>query len=176
MKTPGKIQVYTGNGKGKTTAAIGLSIRAAGRGWKIYIAQFMKQGDYGEIIFLKKYLSKFITIEQFGLPGFHSSSAGVTPEERQAALIGVAAIQNALLGRKYDLIILDEINVLLHFKIIETATILELLAQKPPDVEMVLTGRYAPPEILKLADLITEMKEVKHYYQQGLSAREGIEK
>lgn len=176
MAFKGYIQVYTGNGKGKTTAALGLALRAAGRGKKTYVAQFMKKGEYGELLSVAKYLNEFITIEQFGLPGFHYTGEEVTEEELQAALTGVDAVKQAIESKKYDIIILDEVNVLLYFKIISPDLILKIIDEKPEDIELVLTGRNAPEDILKRADLVTEMKEVKHYYMQDVPARLGIEK
>jgi len=176
MKFTGYIQVYTGNGKGKTTAALGLALRAAGRGKKTYVAQFMKKGEYGELLSTAEYLADFITIEQFGLPDFHYTGEAVTEEEREAALNGVAAVQKAIASKKYDIIILDEVNVLLYFNIIDINPILKIMREKPENIELVLTGRNAPEEIIKRADLVTEMKEIKHYYQKGIEARSGIEK
>lgn len=176
MKFKGYIQVYTGNGKGKTTAALGLALRAAGRGKRTYIAQFMKKGEYGELLSVAKYLADFITIEQFGLPGFHYTGEEVTAEEKEAALAGVAAVKKAIASKKYDIVILDEVNVLLYFKIIPLDPILKIMADKPESIELVLTGRNAPAEILEQADLVTEMKEVKHYYTKDVPARPGIEK
>jgi cob(I)alamin adenosyltransferase len=176
MKFKGYIQVYTGSGKGKTTAALGLALRAAGRGKKTYIAQFMKKGEYGELLSTAKYLKDFITIEQFGLPDFHYTGANVTAEEREAAQAGAAAVNEAIESKKYDIIILDEVNVLLYFKIISPEPILKIIDEKPENIELVLTGRNAPEDILKRADLITEMKEIKHYYKKNVPARLGIEK
>ncbi len=175
-KFEGYIQVYTGAGKGKTTAALGLALRAAGRGMKTYIAQFMKKGEYGELLAAAKYLNEFITIEQFGLPGFHYTGADVTEEERNAARQGIQAVEKVLAGHNYNIVILDEVNVLLYFKIIPLASILEILDKKPADIELILTGRNAPDEILERADLVTEMKEIKHYYTKKIPARTGIEK
>ncbi len=176
MKRKGYIQVYTGDGKGKTTAAIGLAIRAAGRGKKSYIAQFMKKGEYGELIAIRKYLSQYINIQQFGLPDFHFKGDPVTDKERKAALEGLDAVKSVLKSGEYDIIILDEINILLNFKIIDIGLVLEILDDKPDDIELILTGRNAPEEILKRAHLITDMKNVKHYYDKQVSARLGIEK
>ena len=176
MAEKGYIQVYTGSGKGKTTAAIGLALRAAGRSKSTYIAQFLKKGEYGEILAIEKFLAGFITLQQFGLPDFHHQSQGVTEEERKAAQAGVEAVKKVLAENKYDVVILDEVNLLLHFKIIEEAVILDLIDNKPGQVELILTGRFAPESIIKRADLVTEMKEIKHYYQRGIQARDGIEK
>ena len=176
MKDKGYIQVYTGNGKGKTTAAIGLAIRAAGRGKKTYIAQFMKKGEYGELMAINKYLSTCIKVEQFGLPGFHHRDDPVSEREKKAALAGIKAVEKVFKSNQYDIVVLDEINILLYFNIVDLSPVLHILDTKPADVELVLTGRHAPEEILKRADLITEMREVKHYYAQNVPDRLGIEK
>jgi cob(I)alamin adenosyltransferase len=177
-KTPdrkGYIQVYTGNGKGKTTAALGLALRAAGRGKKTYIAQFMKKGEYGELSSTGRFLSAYVTIEQFGLPAFHTTGQAVSPEEREAALAGIKAVKAAIEKGDYDIIVLDEVNVLLYFHIVPLSDILEILDRKPERLELVLTGRQAPPEIIDRADLVTEMKEIKHYYTRDVPSRLGIE-
>ena len=176
MEFTGRIQVYTGNGKGKTTAALGLALRAAGRGMTTYMAQFMKKGEYGELLAVARHLAGLVTIEQFGLPEFHHRDQGVSPAEVQAAEAGLAAAAAALSGGKYQVVVLDEINTLLHFRIVPVEPVLRLMAGKPAGVELVLTGRYAPQEVLDRADLVTEMKEIRHYYQKGLQARTGIEK
>jgi len=172
----GYLQVYTGNGKGKTTAALGLALRAAGWGLRTYMIQFMKKGKYGELITAQKRLSQFLLIEQCGMPGFHHVENGISSEERSIAEKGLARAQRAIASGRFQIVILDEINTVLHFKIISLESVLRLLANKPPHVELVLTGRFAPPEILNRADLITEMREVRHYYQKGVLARLGIEK
>jgi cob(I)alamin adenosyltransferase len=172
----GYIQVYTGNGKGKTTAALGLALRAAGRGMKTYMAQFLKKGEYGELLAVMTYLPALIVIEQFGLPEFHHQENGVSIIEREAAEAGLQSAEKAMTSGDYRIVVLDEINTLLHFKIIAVERVLRLLAEKPEALEVVLTGRYAPAEILARADLITEMLEIRHYYQKNISARTGIEK
>jgi len=172
----GYIQVYTGNGKGKTTAALGLALRAAGRGMKTYVAQFLKKGDYGELVAAKRFLPELLVIEQFGLPDFHHCESGVSEAEREAAAAGLAAAKKAMSSGIYRIVVLDEINTLLHFKIIAVEAVLAFLDRKPAGVELVLTGRYAPQAILDRADLVTEMKEVRHYYQKSIQARTGIEK
>lgn len=176
MEFAGRIQVYTGNGKGKTTAALGLALRAAGRGLRTYMAQFLKQGEYGELLAASRHLAGWVTIEQFGLPDFHHRENGVAPAEVQAAEAGLAAAEAALTGGQYQIVVLDEVNTLLHFDIVPVAAVLRLLDIKPPAVELVLTGRYAPQALLDRADLVTEMKEVRHYYLAGVQARTGIEK
>jgi cob(I)alamin adenosyltransferase len=172
----GHIQVYTGNGKGKTTAALGMALRAAGRGMKTYVAQFLKKGEYGELLAAARHLAGLVTIEQFGLPEFHHRENGVSAPEVRAAEEGLAAAEAALAGGRYQIVVLDEINTLLHFGIIPLEPVLRLMERKPSGVELVLTGRYAPQAILDRADLVTEMREVRHYFQKGIQARTGIEK
>lgn len=168
--------MYTGNGKGKTTAAIGLAIRSAGRGKKVYIAQFMKKGEYGELILIKKCLSHLIQVDQFGLPGFHHFGDPISQKQKDAAIRGIETVNQIIQSAQFDIIILDEINILLYFGIIDETPVLEILDKKPENVEIILTGRHAPPSILQRADLITEMLEIKHYYRKNVSARFGIEK
>ncbi|MCP4151358.1 MAG: cob(I)yrinic acid a,c-diamide adenosyltransferase [bacterium] len=176
MEQKGYIQVYTGNGKGKTTAALGLALRAAGREKKVYIAQFLKQSMYGEHIAIKQYLAEFVTIQQFGLPEFHYTKNDVTAEERNAAMEGIAAVKKAIAACDYDIVILDEANMAAHFKIIDIKYFLEIIDNKPENLELILTGRSAPDEFIQRADLVTEMKEIKHYYTKKVQARIGIEK
>ncbi len=176
MKFKGYVQIYTGNGKGKTTAALGLALRAAGNGMRTYIAQFMKKREYKELISINRYLNEYIKIEQFGLPEFHHTGEEPSKEEKKCAMDGVEAVKKAIHSKKYNIIILDEVNVLLHFKIIDKKYILEIIESKPENIELILTGRYAPEEIKEKADLITEMKEIKHYFKENVQARKGIEK
>jgi cob(I)alamin adenosyltransferase len=176
MAEQGRIQVYTGNGKGKTTAALGLALRAAGRGMRTYIAQFLKKGEYGELLAVRDHLAEWITICQFGLPEFHHQEQGVSADEIAAAEAGLAAAAAAMADGRYAILVLDEINTLLHFKIIPPEPVLNLMEQKPPALELVLTGRYAPQAILDRADLVTDMREIRHYFQKGVQARTGIEK
>jgi cob(I)alamin adenosyltransferase len=171
----GYVQIYTGNGKGKTTAALGLALRAAGCGLRTYIGQFLKGQPYGELAAAKK-LASLITIEQFGRKGFVHVTENPDEEDIQRARTGLEKCRRAMLSGRYSLIVLDEINVALHFRLLKVKDILDLLNRKPPDVELVLTGRYAPPGLLRRADLVTEMKEKKHYYSRGVQARSGIEK
>ncbi len=172
----GYIHVYTGNGKGKTTAALGLALRAAGWEKKTYIAQFMKKSQYGELFSIAKQLHQFITIQQFGLPGFHHTGNGVTQEERDAALEGIAAVKTVFAEGTFDIVILDEANMAAHFKIIGIEFFLDLMDNKPEHVELILTGRKAPWQFIERADLVTEMKEIKHYYSKAIPARFGVEK
>jgi len=176
MSPRGCIHVYTGDGKGKTTAALGLALRAAGRGLRTYLAQFMKKGEYGELLAVARHLSGLVTIEQFGLPEFHHAGEGVSPAERRAAEEGLAAAAAALASGRYRVVVLDEINVVLHFAILPVEPVLRLMESRPEEGELVLTGRRAPQAILDRADLVTEMREVRHYYQQGIQARDGIER
>jgi cob(I)alamin adenosyltransferase len=171
----GFIQVYTGDGKGKTTAALGLAVRAAGHGYKTYIGQFLKGQEYGELLFLKK-ISVPIKIEQFGRKGFIHVSRDPDLEDIQRAKIGLKKCLQAMLSKEYKIIILDEIIVALHFGLLMEEDIHSFLDQKPEGVELVLTGRYAPESLIQRADLVTEMKDLKHYYNQGTRARKGIEK
>ena len=170
----GFIQVYTGNGKGKTTAAIGQSVRAAGAGLRSYIIQFMKEYPYSELAALKK-LDKWITIEQKGNDEFVYKKQ--PPSEKEKLLIKEALKKagDLMLSRSYNLIILDEVLVTVYFKLLTTEEIISVIKKKPADVELILTGRYCPDEIIELADLVTEMKEVKHYYSKGILSRKGIE-
>lgn len=190
----GYIQVYTGDGKGKTTAAIGLAIRALGAGKKVLFLQFMKDRVYSEHNLLP-YVSPAITVETFGKPFFIAWEGdlegenlaewqdkvvifppGNPPAEYVALLqAGLERARTALAGGEYDLVVLDEINLAMYYDLIPVAAVLEILREKAVGVEVVLTGRKAPPEIIACADLVTEMREVKHYYSQGVDARQGIE-
>ena len=171
----GTIQVYTGNGKGKTTAALGLALRAAGYGYKTYMGQFLKGQSYGELESVKK-LSPLITLEQFGRKSFLHVTETPEKEDVRRAKRGLQKCLKALLSGIYRIIVLDEINVALHFHLLTERDVLSFLDQKPDDIEIVLTGRYAPVSIIRRADLVTEMKEKKHYFRKGLAARPGIEK
>ena len=168
------IQVYTGNGKGKTTAALGLALRAAGREMKTLIIQFMKGQKYGEIEAVKK-LSPYIVIEQMGRDTFvHVERPN--PEDRVMAHKGLERARAAMKNEDWDIIVLDEINVALYFRLLSLEEVMELLDEKPEGVELVLTGRYAPPELVERADLVTRMESVKHYFDDGVQARDGIER
>jgi len=170
----GFIQIYTGNGKGKTTAAIGLAVRAAGFGLRSYIAQFMKEFPYNEHKGLK-HLIEWITIEQFAGDDFVYKKEPPGKKEIDKARRGLAAAKAKMLSGKYDLIILDEVCVSIYFGLFSDEEILTFMKQKPENVELILTGRYCPDKLLDKADLVTEMKEIKHYYQEGITARRGIE-
>lgn len=170
----GYIQVYTGNGKGKSTAAIGQAVRAAGFGLKTYIAQFMKEYPYSELKSLD-HLKEWITIEQFAGDNFVYRKELPSKEEMDKARRGLEKAKAKMLSGKYDLIILDEVLVSIHFGLFNDEEILTFMKLKPEKVELILTGRYCPDKILDAADLVTEMKVIKHYYQNGVLARNGIE-
>lgn len=169
----GYVQIYTGDGKGKTTAAIGLSVRAAGAGLKVYIAQFIKMGDYSEIKALKRF-SDFITVEQFGLGRFIKGKP--SEEDIEAAKAGIKKVKSLMLSSDYNIMILEEANVAVKCGLISVSHILDVISSKPENMELVITGRGADPEIINKADLVTEMKEIKHYFKKGVLARTGIEK
>jgi len=171
----GYVQIYTGNGKGKTTAALGLALRAAGRGLKTYVGQFLKGQDYGELRAIKQ-VAPFITIEQFGRKGFVHVTKDPDAEDIRKAKEGLEKSLKAMLSNRYTLIILDEINVAMYFNLLEEQEVHAFLDQKPASVEVILTGRYAPESLIRRADLVTEMKEIKHYYKNDVPARDGIEK
>lgn len=168
----GYVHVYTGNGKGKTTAALGLAIRASGAGLKVFIGQFIKAKAYNELLAISMYF-KQITIKQYGIGCFLISMP--SQEDIDAACHGFGEVTKIIKADKYDMVILDEINVALYFNLVEIEDVLDLMENKPEHLELVLTGRYAPQALIDKADLVTEMKEVKHYYQNGIVARNGIE-
>jgi cob(I)alamin adenosyltransferase len=168
----GYIQVYTGNGKGKTTAALGLALRGAGAGLKTYIAQFMKGVHYSELEALKRF-DDLITLRQFGRDSFVHEKPD--KEDIDLAQKGCREARHALISGEYDIVILDEVSVAVYFRILSTEQLLSLIDDKPDHVELVITGRYAPEEVIVKADLVTEMRDVKHYYDQGVAARAGIE-
>jgi cob(I)alamin adenosyltransferase len=168
----GLIQVYTGDGKGKTTAALGLALRAAGRNMKVLIVQFMKKWDYGELHSIE--LIPNITLKTFGTKDFvyKGKAKKVDYEKAQKAFsFAMEGIQSG----NYDIVIFDELNMALYYELLDLKEVAEKLKRKPDEVEVVITGRRAPQEIIEIADLVTEMKEVKHPYQKGIEARRGIE-
>jgi cob(I)alamin adenosyltransferase len=171
----GYVQVYTGNCKGKTTAALGLAFRAMGRGLKTYIGQFMKGQHYGEIE-AAKMVHPYITIEQHGNDTLIHVQNPPHEENIRIAQEGLAKAGDAMLSGEYDIIVFDEITTAHYFHLISLEDMLAIIANKPEGVEVVFTGRYAPPEVIAAADLVTEMVEVKHYYQNGVEARDGIER
>jgi cob(I)alamin adenosyltransferase len=169
----GYIQVYTGNGKGKTTAALGLAIRAAGAGLKVFIAQFIKMGEYSEIKALKRF-KDLITVQQFGKGRFIKGKPSASDIE--AAQKGLEKIKAIFTSGQHDVVIMEEANVAANLGLLSVGDILKIMVEKPENVELVITGRSADIRIIEKADLVTEMKEVKHYFQKGVKARIGIEK
>ena len=170
----GLIQVYTGNGKGKTTAALGLALRAVGHGMKVLVVQFMKGNvQYGELESAKK-LSPNLTIKQVGREKF-ISKPNPDPKDLQLAQEGFSIAKNAIQNKEYDIVILDEINLAIDYGLIPVNDLLQIIDSKPDSVELILTGRNVNREILQRADLVTEMVDRKHYYDKGVPAREGIE-
>jgi cob(I)alamin adenosyltransferase len=171
----GLIQVYTGNGKGKTTASLGLALRGVGRELMVCMIQFMKGGGpYGEQLAAQR-LAPYLTIVQTGRPGWVNKD---NPHETDKALAVEALEQarKAMTGGVYDLVILDEINGAVSMGLVPVEALLELMHDKPHNVELVLTGRNADERVIEAADLVTEMREIKHYYKAGVQARIGIEK
>jgi len=168
----GFIHVYTGSGKGKTTAALGLGLRAVGAGLKVHMIQFMKGRVYSEIDALKN-LPNF-TISQFGRDEFVNKEK---PEKIDIDLAqkGLAFAKDLIKSGKYDMIILDEINVAVDYKLIKLEEVIDLIKAKPEKLELILTGRYAHQEIIKISDLVTEMLEIKHPFQKGINCRKGID-
>ena len=175
QKKSGLILVNTGNGKGKTTAALGMGLRAWGQGMKVLVLQFIKGGwKYGELKAAEKMGPDF-EIRQMG-EGFIKGPEDQSLEEhRHAAAEALAAAKTEISSGKYDLIILDEILYAINYGLVALSDALDLMALKPDNLHLVLTGRNAPPEIIEQADLVTEMKEIKHHYTKGIPAQKGIE-
>ncbi|MFT5701494.1 MAG: cob(I)alamin adenosyltransferase [Desulforhopalus sp.] len=194
MSFKGYVQVYTGNGKGKTTAAIGLSIRALGAGMRVMFLQFMKSTVYSEHNILPD-ISPNFTLETVGKPYFIATEGSISSEELaklgdevvvfpagnppgdylELIAGGMSRAKQAVNSGDYDLVVLDEVNVALFFGLVKWEDLLEVIDGKPNSVELLLTGRGAPPELIKRADLVTEMKEIKHYYTKGVEFRTGID-
>lgn len=170
----GYIQIYTGNGKGKTTCMLGLTLRAVGANKRVFIGQFMKDDEYSEIHAIRQYLP-MVTIEQYGNGTGFISKDNIMPEDIQAAQNGYRKAISVLTSGQYDIVILDEINVAVFFGLLTEDDLHNLIELKRDETELVLTGRYAADAIIEKADLVTEMKEVKHYFSQGVMARAGIE-
>lgn len=168
----GYVHLYTGDGKGKTTAAFGLALRTIGHGGRVFVVQFMKRGKTGEVRALSS-LGDSIRIIQTGPSGFLNQDN----RDRfvRAARRGLEILREALFSGEYDLVIADELSVALGLGLIPVEEVIELIARRPDGPELVITGRYAPQELLDAADLVTEMREVKHYYGKGVKARRGIE-
>ena len=172
--TQGYIHVYTGDGKGKTTAALGLALRAAGAGMRVFFAQFVKGMRYSEITALER-LSDVVTVRQYGRSCFIRREP--EREDIDAVRAGLAEIRAMFEsgGDGCRLFILDEANIATHFGLFSADELLDLMDRKPRDAELVITGRKADPRVLERADLVTEMRDVKHYYAKGVEARAGIE-
>ena len=174
-KFNGLIQVYTGNGKGKTTAALGLALRAAGHRFRVLVVQFLKGGiAYGELKSAKK-LFPYLTIVPMGRECFVDKKNPHSVDRRWARK-GWHLSKEAVQSQKYQVVILDEVNVAVDYGLVPLDELLHLMKNKPENVELVLTGRWATPEVLRQADLVTEMKEIKHYYRKGIESRIGIER
>ena len=171
----GMIQVYTGDGKGKTTAALGLACRAVGHGLKVFIIQFMKGDTQSGEVETAKRLAPSLTIRQMGR-GFMVRREHPDPEDIQCAHEAIALAGETIRGGEYDIVILDEINVAVALGLVDKEAVLQLMDERPSHVELILTGRDAASEIIEQADLVTEMRAIKHYFHQGIQAREGIEK
>ncbi|DAB20678.1 TPA: cob(I)yrinic acid a,c-diamide adenosyltransferase [Candidatus Gastranaerophilales bacterium HUM_21] len=174
----GYIQVYTGNGKGKTTASLGLAMRALGRGWKVLIVMFTKGGnDYGELIFFSTLcpeLKDKVKIVQAGLDRIVYST-NMSADDSKQIQKGWEIAKKAIQNDEYQLIILDEANIALDLKLIDLNEMIDVLKNKPEEMEIVLTGRNAKEEIIDIAHLVSEIKPVKHYWDKGIKARKGIE-
>jgi len=168
----GFIQVFTGNGKGKTTAALGLALRAFGAGRKVFIAQFIKGMPYSEIEAINKFLPG-ISIKQYGLDCFIIKNP--TDKDVKAARFGLSEVSKIITSGDFDLVVLDEACIAIHYNLFTIHELIRIIKGKPEAVEVVITGRYAPAELIEFADLVTEMNEVKHYYNLGVKARKGIE-
>jgi cob(I)alamin adenosyltransferase len=166
------IHLYTGDGKGKTTAALGLALRAAGAGWRVFIGQFVKGMPYSEIELIRQRIPE-ISIQQYGRGCFIYDHP--TAEDMEAARAGLSDIGAKIAGGAYQLVVLDEVCIALHYSLFRLDELVKVLNGRPPEVEIVLTGRKAPPELVNIADLVTDMREIKHYYARGVKARKGIE-
>lgn len=168
----GYIQIYTGNGKGKTTAALGLTLRAVGAGKKVFFAQFIKGQMYSEVKAIQNYLPS-VEIRQYGSECFIFNE----PKQNDIAMAqkGLKEIEEVIVSGDYDIVVLDEANIAVYYKLFSAHELIEVLNKKPDETEIVITGRYAAEELIEIADLVTEMGEIKHYYNRGIQARTGIE-
>lgn len=169
----GFVQIYTGDGKGKTTAALGLAIRAAGAGLRVFILQFIKKGPYSEIKALRRFSDR-IAVEQFGTGRFIRGNP--RPADIAAARRGLVRARAVMASGRWQVLILEEANVAASLGLIAVQDLLDLIAARPPDLELVITGRNASEAVMEKADLVTEMRALKHYYTRGIRARIGIEK
>lgn len=173
MMQKGYIQVYTGNGKGKTTAALGLVLRAAGAGFRIFILQFIKKGRYSELKALETFGDQ-ITLEQYGLGRLITRQPAA--DDLAIAQKGLQRLKAVVASGAYDLVVVEEGNVAVAKGLIAVTDLIDIMDGKPDTMELVITGRNAAPEIIERADLVTEMKEIRHYFHNGVGARVGIEK
>mgnify|MGYP001229738224 CR=1 FL=1 len=169
----GLVIVITGNGKGKTTSAFGQALRAVGQGYRVYIMQFMKGRNYGEYTAGSRYLPS-LTIRRSGLDSFVMRGSPA-PVDIELARKGFESAKKAIASGRYDMVILDEINVAADFKLIELADLIQLIQSRPPGLDLILTGRYAAREVIRLADTVSEIKDIKHHYAAGIKGRAGIE-
>ena len=169
----GLVQVYTGNGKGKTTAAFGQALRAVGQGFRVCVIQFMKGRKYGEFLAAERCLPN-LTVHLSGLDSFVMRD-NPAPLDIDLAVQGLALAREAVASGDYDMVILDEINVAIDFKLIPLAGVIDLIRTRPPTLDLILTGRNAPQEIMELADTVSEIREIKHHYNAGIKDRAGIE-
>ncbi len=170
----GRVHLYTGDGKGKTTAALGLALRAAGAGMRTIIIQFMKGQHYSELD-AAKMLQGLLIIEQYGNDDFYVQGSGSAEKHRLLAAGAVERAYRAIIDPACDILVLDEIITALSFGLVDSTVVIDLIKSKPDNKELVLTGRGAPESLYEYCDLVTEMKEIKHYYANGVSARRGIE-
>jgi cob(I)alamin adenosyltransferase len=169
----GLVEIFTGKGRGKSSAALGLVLRALGHDLKVHIVFFMKGNyPYGEQICLSRLSG--VSFSRFGSEGFVDPE-NVKEEDKEQARQALRAAREVMLSGKYDLIVLDEVNVAAAWKLVELEEVVQLIEGKPEEVELILTGRYADPKLIELADLVTEMVEIKHPYQKGVSARKGFD-
>lgn len=168
----GYVHIYTGDGKGKTTAAFGLAVRALCAGKRVFVGQFVKSMQYHETRMVDKF--EGIGIEQFGNGCMLTRE--VDEEDIRMAHRGLERCEEILLSGEYDILILDELTIALYLGLLELADVVKLLQSRRPETELIITGRYAPQELIDMADLVTEMREVKHYYTQGVLSRDGIDR
>lgn len=171
----GLVHVYTGEGKGKTTAALGVALRAIGWGMRVCVIQFIKgYSDIGEALFAKRYPEQ-LTLRQFAIDPARNIDKCKVAQRKHQCEEAMKFAECTVMSEEYDLVILDEINNAIHYGLIDALRILNLIENKPGRLELILTGRGAPQEIVAAADYVTEMKQIKHPYEQGIPARKGID-
>lgn len=173
-KTKGYVHVYTGDGKGKTTAALGLAMRAAGAGMKVYIGEFIKEMEYSEIGILRKRFPE-VTVELFGNEQGCIIDREADPEDKASAEQGLARVREQIMSEAYDMVILDELTIPLQLGLLKEEDVLKLIQDRPESVELIITGRGASDALIAAADLVSEIKEIRHYYNEGVLSRRGIE-